>query len=438
MMNAELNQKNRLPFSAAEKSAFWLYNLIWKPAIPLLRLNRRLKDGFGQRTLKQDLPAADLWIQAASAGEAYLALHFVKNLTSIPFLKILITSNTRQGLEILEREAYDIMRSDTGKKIFVSFFPFDKPSIMEKAVQQVQPKLMLLLETEIWPGLLKALKKTDCRIVIANGRITLKSFNRYMLCRSLCRKLSPNKIFAVSAPDAERFGLLFGKKLVADMPNMKFDRIGRTLSADENRDLKGLVSPDQPFVVLGSVRREEEEQIQEVIRHLLKRRPDIIIGLFPRHMHRVKTWQERLDRISVSSALRSEADGKISSGTVILWDLFGELGAAYGISAAAFVGGSLAPLGGQNFLEAVVAGVVPVIGPYWDNFAWVGAEIFEQGLVKRAFSPLDVIDLLEKNLDNHAPRDKVRKLIGTYIQERQGGTDIICSCAAKILEEQNF
>jgi 3-deoxy-D-manno-octulosonic-acid transferase len=221
------------------------------------------------------------------------------------------------------------------------------------------------------------------------------------------------------------------------MPNMKFDRIGRDLSAGENRDLKGLISSGQPFVVLGSVRREEEEQVQEVIRHLLKRRPDIIIGLFPRHMHRVKTWHEKLHNISAASALRSETNGKVSSGTVILWDIFGELGAAYGISAAAFVGGSLAPLGGQNFLEAAVAGVVPVIGPYWDNFAWVGAGIFEQGLVKRAFSPLDVVDLLEKNIDNPEPRDNVRKLVGTYIKERQGGTAMICSCAAKILEEQN-
>jgi 3-deoxy-D-manno-octulosonic-acid transferase len=434
----KLNQKNISAISAAEKSAFLLYNMGWNLAIPLLRINSRIKDGFEQRILKQGLPAADLWIQAASAGEAYLAWNFVKNLRSVPYLRILITSNTRQGIEILARAADDIMRSEKGKKIFISYFPFDKPAIMKKAVKEVRPKLMILLETEIWPGLMMALKNTGCRIVIINGRITLKSFNRYILWHSLFSRLSPDKIFAVSAPDAKRFALLFGKELVATMPNMKFDRLNSPLSDDENRDLNNLLPSNTPFVVLGSVRSEEEDQVQEIILHLLKRRPDIIIGLFPRHMHRIGTWEERLNHISATSVLRSKIDKKVFSGTVILWDVFGELRAAYGISTAAFVGGSLAPLGGQNFLEAVVSGVVPVIGPYWDNFAWIGDEIFEKGLVTSADNTINVIDMLEKNINKPEQRDKVRNSIGKYIKERQGGTEIVCSYVEKVLKEKNF
>ena len=125
-----------------------------------------------------------MWIQAASAGESYLALNFVKNLKLAYPLKILITSNTKQGIEILERAADDIMLSQKKKIIFISYFPFDKPAIMKKAVRKVCPKLMVLLETEIWPGLMMALKKRGCKIVIINGRLTLKSFNRYMLWQS--------------------------------------------------------------------------------------------------------------------------------------------------------------------------------------------------------------------------------------------------------------
>ncbi|MBL0716951.1 MAG: 3-deoxy-D-manno-octulosonic acid transferase, partial [Desulfosarcina sp.] len=257
------------------------------------------------------------------------------------------------------------------------------------------------------------------------------------LWHSLCRRLSPDKIFAVSAPDAERFALLFGKEFVATMPNMKFDRLNSPLSDDENTNLKNLFPSNTPFIVLGSVRSEEEDQIQKIILHLLKRWPDIIIGLFPRHMHRIGTWEERLNRISATPILRSKIDKKVSSGTIILWDVFGELGAAYGISRAAFVGGSLAPLGGQNFLEAVVSGVVPVIGPHWDNFAWIGDEIFEQGLVTSVANPIGVIDMLEKNIKKPEQRDKVRKSIGKYIKERQGGTEIVCSYVEKILREKN-
>ncbi|MBL0716862.1 MAG: 3-deoxy-D-manno-octulosonic acid transferase, partial [Desulfosarcina sp.] len=301
----------------------------------------------------------------------------------------------------------------------------------------VRPKLMILLETEIWPGLIMALKKTNCRIVIINGRITLKSFNRYMRWHSLFRRLSPDKIFAVSAPDAKRFALLFDNKLVETMPNMKFDRLNSPLPDDKTTNLNNLFPSNTPLIVLGSVRSGEEDQIQEIIMHLLKRRPDIIIGLFPRHMHRIGRWEERLNRISATSVLRSKINEKVSSGTVILWDVFGELGAAYEISRAAFVGGSLAPLGGQNFLEAVVSGVPPVIGPHWDNFAWIGDKILEQGLVTSAANPMNVIDILEKNINKPEERDKVRKSIGKYIKERQGGTEIACSYVEKVLKERN-
>ncbi|MCD6185741.1 MAG: 3-deoxy-D-manno-octulosonic acid transferase [Deltaproteobacteria bacterium] len=431
-------KKNTRSIQLSEYFAFMLYNLCWSLAIPFLRTNSRIKDGFEQRLLKKELPEADLWIQAASAGEAYLAWIFVKHLkltnSLISPLRILITSNTKQGIEILERAADDIMLSQKKKIIFISYFPFDKPAIMKKAVKKVCPKLMVLLETEIWPGLMMALKKRGCKIVIINGRLTLKSFNRYMLWQSICRRLSPDKIFAVSAQDTKRFSLLFGKEHVLTMPNMKFDSInGQSSAMDGKNHLNAFLPTGTPFIVLGSIRSEEEKQVQDIILHLLQKHPDIIIGLFPRHMHRIENWKKRLSSISIKWRLRSETDKSVSLGTVILWNVFGELGAAYETSTAAFVGGSLAPLGGQNFLEAAVCGVIPVIGPYWANFAWVGNEIFKQGLVISANNANAVADILEKKIKHPEQRDKVRKIAGSYIAERQGGTKTVCSYAEKIL-----
>jgi 3-deoxy-D-manno-octulosonic-acid transferase len=99
---------------------------------------------------------------------------------------------------------------------------------------------------------------------------------------------------------------------------------------------------------------------------------------------------------------------------------------AYRLCRAAFVGGSLAPLGGQNFLEAVTSGVIPVIGPHWDNFAWVGEAFFKLGLVKIAADWRQAANLLAANLSQRPQREKVRRRALQYIEERQGGTDRVC------------
>jgi len=154
-------------------AALYLYNLGWHLIIPALRLNQRLADGFRQRTLQQiTLPRADLWIQAASSGESYLAWSILKKLHPHKPVTVIVTSNTRQGLDIIDRALCDITPNQRGVSAYSAFFPLDKPSIMETAVKIIRPKVMVLLESEIWPGLLAALRKHGCPTVIINGRMT--------------------------------------------------------------------------------------------------------------------------------------------------------------------------------------------------------------------------------------------------------------------------
>jgi len=151
------------------KATLYLYNLGWHLIIPALRLNQRLADGFRQRTLQQmTLTRADLWIQAASSGESYLAWSILKKLHPHKPVKVIVTSNTRQGLDI-------IAPNQRGVSACSAYFPFDKPSIMETAVKTIRPRVMVLLESEIWPGLLAALRKHGCHTIIINGRITARS-----------------------------------------------------------------------------------------------------------------------------------------------------------------------------------------------------------------------------------------------------------------------
>ena len=413
-----------MSLNSTQKLAFRLYNLSWSCALPWLRRNHRLAEGFRQRTLKTGLPAANLWIQAASVGEAYLALELIRSLRTAKPLKILVTSNTSQGMEILTRNLAGQQLNNGRIQPQVGYFPFDKPAIMQTAVANIHPQVMVLLETEIWPGLLLALKTQSCKILIVNGRITAKSLQRYHLWPSLWQRLRPDEVLAISQADAQRFSRLFGKAGIEVMSNIKFDRMAATISCGgDKNELKAIVPVDNPFIVLASVRQEEEILVKNIIQDVLRTHPETVVGLFPRHMHRMPSWQKILRQAGIGYTLRSKAERRIPAGNVILWDTFGELLPAYRLAESAFVGGSLAPLGGQNFLEALVSGVIPIIGPWWDNFAWVGRDIIDSGLLKVAEDWKHVADLLLKDLASPPSRKVVIDAALQFIEARRGGTE---------------
>jgi 3-deoxy-D-manno-octulosonic-acid transferase len=258
-----------------------------------------------------------------------------------------------------------------------------------------------------------------------------KSLTRYRWWPSLWRSIRPYKILAISEDDAKRFMALFGNSGVDVMPNIKFDRFeSHKDKFGEDNPLEKIIPNNTVFVVLGSVRQQEEPWIEKIIADVSKKKPDMIIGLFPRHMQRLKYWQDTLRRLGLPWELRSRLKTYVSAGTIILWDTFGELSKAYARADATFVGGSLAPLGGQNFLEPLSYGVVPVIGPSWENFAWVGSEIIQEGLLRVAPDWKKVADLLMADVKQASNRETVRAAANRYIQSRQGGT----AQAAQLIE----
>jgi 3-deoxy-D-manno-octulosonic-acid transferase len=421
------------------RAAFRLYELAWAAAIPFLARNKRLREGFAQRTLAEDPPAkTDLWIQAASAGEANLAFEIVKRFAAAPPppfgpkrpLRVLVTTNTTQGLDTLSRAGEAVL---PGAPLLMrsAYMPFDRPSLVERAVQSAYPRVAVLLETELWPGFMAAIRRIGARLLVLNARMTAKSLGGYLALGGLLRELAPDRVLAVSERDGLRYGTLFGQERVEVMANMKFDRMAA--SAPAGGDLGGVVPEGGRLVVLGAVRREEGGDVAQLAAELVRARPDAVLGLFPRHMHHLAFWRETLTQAGLPVVVRSELAGPAAAGSVVLWDVFGELARAYGSAAAAFVGGSLARLGGQNFLEAISGGVVPVIGPYWSNFAWVGREIVTAGLVREVADWREAAAALSAQLAAPPAREAVREAGLAYIRERQGGTAQACARIAEAL-----
>ena len=417
------------------KAVFLVYDLVWSLAIPFLHLNRRLAEGYQQRRFSQKIPSpADIWIQAASVGEAFLAWELIKQLSTNNSHKILVTTNTRQGLDILNQAIPDLSATQPDISVSTAYFPFDKPSIMKRAVNHIRPRIMILLESEMWPAHLAALKAAGCPVIVVNGRMTEKSLKGYQRWPKFWQRLRPDKILAISDEDARRFGRLFGPERVAVMSNIKFDRLDLSSeSSTSDNPLSDIFRPESPLIVLGSVRGPEEEPIQKLLLEIRHRYPDATIGLFPRHFERLEAWTSFFTGHHIPIHRRSGIDRPIAPGTVVLWDVYGELTHAYHLATAAFVGGTLAPLGGQNFLEPLTAGIRPVIGPSWENFQWVGTDLIEQGLVRVASDWQAAADILVKDLENPMPRDRIKGEVYKYIQKRRGGTTDACRLVARYL-----
>jgi 3-deoxy-D-manno-octulosonic-acid transferase len=407
-----------------------LYNLAWRLAMPFLKRSARVQLGWRQRTLQDCAEGPfDLWIQAASGGESILTTMILENLvSSLPKNKkwrILATSGTQQGIDSLTKGVHKLLLENTFD-ITVAYFPLDAPYLMEKAFRCFAPKLAIILETELWPAFLIQAKRNHVPVFLVNGRMSVKSFASYRHFARFFHTYGPEKVLAISPTDAERFARIVGPEKVSLINNIKFDRIEPGQGVPKDNPIALLLQKDSPFLLLGSIRKKEERKILQTIVHILDERPDITIGLFPKHIERANHWLDLLKRADIVAVKRSETDSRQSPGSVIVWDVFGELAGAYALADAAFVGGSLENLGGQNFLEPLVFGCKPIIGPYWKNFAWVGREIIDCGLVQEVADEKELAPRLLEAMDADLSQDAVIREVLAFFAPRKGGTRQVC------------
>ncbi len=412
---------------------------MWGAALPFLRQSRRLGPTFDLRLDPFCLPEADLWIQAASAGEAFLALPILKQLCPDKTTRVLVTTTTDQGMEILE-QGLDHMGKKGRLVITLGYFPFDRPDLIKRVIRQVGPKAVVLLETEIWPALFYHLKKQKIPCLILNGRMSRKSFRNYRLTRGLWAGIFPDTILCISDMDAQRYQKVFPDSAISTMPNIKFE----AMNGETNPETRNML-PNLPntlkLSILASLRRQEETQGIRMLRHLLRQYPDQAVAVFPRHMHRIKPWKNHLKKHRLDFILKSTLDNRpekaLKPGDIILWDRFGEMRSAYARASAVFVGGSLRPLGGQNFIEPVLKGTPTVIGPFWEDFSWVGKKIFDRDIVVKKGSWQGAARAMVSFLETPPDKKELRQKAAAYIASQRGGTGLACRAIMEALETKN-
>lgn len=416
---------------------FRIYGALWSLARPFLKRSARLADGWQERLIpsawlapdfsSSEEHAVDIWIQAASGGEARLAAAVCRSFPSDSALRMLITTWTRQGRDVLEQALPSLRESHPRLSVAVRFAPFDHPDIVRRAVALASPRLVALLETELWPGLLAACREKDIPVHVFNGRINSSTAHFGKLFPSLMADIAPSAVHAISRYDQKSFASMFPCP-VDVMPNIKFDLAAKTLSDPLARQSHSF-SASGPVFLFASVRQCEETRIPGQLARLYKAAPDAAVVIVPRHLHRVSAWKSVLEDLALMPVLASDlVPGRsLPRRHVLIWDHFGDLPQLYASARAVFVGGSFGQ-GGQNFLEPLAAGRVPCIGPSAHNFLWaMGSSdgsmptLEEAGLLHVAHTPKDVIDIMLRLAAAPGERQEIRERFRAWITPRLGG-----------------
>jgi 3-deoxy-D-manno-octulosonic-acid transferase len=319
-----------------------------------------------------------IWIHAVSVGEVLTARALISDLKRrYSHLRIFLSTTTLGGQQVARRNVQDVDA--------VFYFPFDLAFIVRRTLRLVKPRVFIMMETEIWPNLLRACKATGVATVMVNGRISSRSYPRYRVVRPFMRRvLTHVDRFCMQSEESARRIIDIGADpaKVTVTGSLKFDSLdipgAATLEGrGQNRVLRYFrMTSGRPVIVAGSTMRGEEEPLLEAFRRLKGSVSNPLLVLAPRNPERFgEVLQLARSRAFVTvrrSDLPIDAEPRAE---VVILDTIGELAQVYQIATAVFVGGSLVDTGGHNILEPAVFGKPIVFGPHMQNFKEI-AEAF--------------------------------------------------------------
>lgn len=330
----------------------WL-RLLWRSIRePLYRQNFLQRLGFVPR--KNRLQPA-VWVHAVSAGETIASAPLVEQLLTHK-VSVVMTNMTATG-----RDRVDALLGD---RVDNYYAPYDVPGSVKRFIHRVQPKVLVIIDTELWPNTIHYCHHLGVKVVLVNARLSEKSFQGYRRISGIAASMMGHIDFIASQTQAQadRFvemGLDQNKLHV--FGSIKFD-ISPPENLGSKADLLRAELGSRPTFIAASTHRGEESLVLDVFIELRRQFPDLLLIIAPRHTHRTPEITKMIADAGLSFCLRSGPDR--SRVDVFLLDTMGELGYFYAASDVAFVGGSFSAIGGHNFLEAVVAQVPVVMGPH--------------------------------------------------------------------------
>jgi len=411
---------------------FLLLALVWKMAA-----QGRGGEGFFQKLgfflPRQTRPA--IWIHAVSVGETLAAVGLAKQLiSSAPGMRVMFSTTTATGQAVALKE----LSPDAN----VFYFPYDLPGSAKRAVRAVNPKVLVLVDTEIWPNVIRACVKNGGRVALINGRVSDRSFPRYRRFNWILKfTLNQISLFLMQSEiDGERIVEMGADPERVDVVgNLKFDRLADNITEDERAKLRRSIGIglDEKVVFLGSVHEGEQAAINAVIK-VRESRPRLRLVIAPRRIDDIEWIKSALDGSGLNpvrkSAMGEDYNSAQDNSNVPVIDTFGELARLYSVADVAFVGGSFISHGGQNPLEPAGSAVPVLFGPHMSNFREASLALVTAGGAYTVNDEKEMVIRLETLLTDDGFRINAGKAALDVVEKNRGSTK---NTALRILELAN-
>ena len=366
-----------------------------------------------------------IWIHAVSVGEALTARALVADLKArYPRLRLFLSTTTIAGQQVARR---NLQQVDA-----VFYFPFDWAFIVRRTLNIVKPRLFVMMETEIWPNLLRTSRARGIKTVMINGRISSRSYPRYRLVRPFFRRvLADVDRFCMQSEESARRLIDLGAdpSRVTVTGSLKFDSLQIPMPTSHGKPRERVLrffrlSPNRIVIVAGSTVRGEEAAVLRAFGRIKATMPGAIAILAPRQPERFVEAERLAREAGFVTARRSDLpiDTEPRADVVIL-DTFGELAQLYQIATAVFVGGSLVNQGGHNILEPAIFGKPILFGPHMDNFREIADTFVTSGAAMQVQSERELEEGLLTIVSDPVRRARLGAAARALVEANRGAKD---------------
>jgi len=374
---------------------------------------------YSDAVLRQLGKKPHIWFHAASVGEVAIALSLLTQMKrAYPRHGFVISTTTPQGRAVASR----------AQGVDAAFLaPLDLPWIVRRAVKRIKPSLLLVVETELWPNLLRGVKRAGIPVILFNGRISQRSYRFYLLLRFFFRGVLANfdALCLKSSVDRKRMvSLGAAPKAIHITGDIKFHQIVQPSEIAGTRLRRKLRLPKNlPVLIAGSTHEGEEALILQVFKELQIDFPRLILILAPRHLQRIPRVEKLLGSRRVRFVKRTMISDERRPEEVILLDTVGELAALYGLGTAIFVGGSFPRVGGHNILEVLAHGKGVIFGPHMENFMDIARLVVERGAGIQVRTPEELTKAVRRLIMNPSLSKEMGKKGLALLREHQGALE---------------
>ncbi len=393
-------------------------------------LTRKYDEGNDQRFgyYGAELPKNALWIHAVSVGEVQSAYPFVKEIkTQAPEVPLLLSTITKTGKAMSQQ----LM----GERVNRIYYPWDAPSILNRALDALSPRAYVTIETEIWPEMLLQLQRRGIPSFLVNGRLSESSFKKYCRFRSFWGRVIGRYTIIMVRSEIERqrfIELGVSPEKVKVTGDCKVDALIERKNSVDLSPLAPYFSGDDPVILAGSTHEGEDGVVFEAYAALLKKFPTLRLVLVPRHPERAPHLLEQARLAGFSGvALMTE---KNYGWKVLIVDKIGVLFPIYGYVKAAFLGGSLVPKGGQNIMEPAIWGIPFCQGPDFRDFTEATDGLTRVGVCRIVHNAAEMAQFFEEKLfatDRAATARACRKYLAPLAGASERTWNLIQNCLAE-------